>query len=844
VLFQRRFRGYDQAPQECTIRKMLAAAAGPHPPRLPPHVHHRRRNVDPGANDKEYGGMKLRIVASALGALVLLAASLTTGLATGRAAAAARSPLAWSAGKAIDLAAGDPRAVSCAPASSFCVAVDYEGSALTYNGTAWSLPASIDQAGELTAISCFSASFCAAADRFGQVLTYDGSHWSAPAVVNGITDLEAMSCPTSTFCVGAGAGIATYNAGTWTETNLAGFSGLLVSVSCQSASFCVAVDTQGEALVYDGAWNSPQDIDGSNFLTSVSCYAAGSCIAVDRSDNALSLSDGTWTTTSNVVTTVNGLASVSCVSASFCVAVSQEAGTAVIYTGSWSTATTVDSSSFPTSISCASTALCVVVDQGGYAFEYKSSDWTVPMAVDPGRTLAGISCSAATACAAVDTAGNVLTYSGSAWSTARVDPDLYLKSISCVQSGFCAAVDQVGHALTYTNGRWSAPANIDPGGALFSVSCASAVFCMAVDERGQAFKFDGMAWSGASDLDSDVLIQSVSCPTAQFCVAADQDSNVMIFNGTKWSAPSLLEPESSYATAVSCVSPSFCMAVDDNGHYLTYNGKSWTSPVPFDGAEPFAVSCATPSYCAAVDHSGSAYVYDGSSWTGGALAASPFVAVSCPSAGPCYAIASDGYVYEDALAPTTTTLSFVPASIVYGKEQAETLHVSVAAASGTPAGAVTVRGGSRVVCAITLVAAKGSCKLTATDLPAGRNALIATYSGSSDDASSHTTRTLSVSEAATRTALTVSAARIRVGHEQSERLAVKATPRYAGIATGTVKVTAGSKKICTIALRSGKGSCALSARQLSTGTYELVANYSGSADFTRSTSARERLTVT
>src|SRR5579863_8156919 len=120
--------------------------------------------------------MEFRVAVSALGALAMLAAGLTTSTA----AAAPRSQLAWSAGKAIDLAAGDPRSVSCAAASSFCVAVDYEGSALTYNGTAWSLPANIDPAGHLTAVSCFSASFCAAADGFGHVLTYQGSHWSAP----------------------------------------------------------------------------------------------------------------------------------------------------------------------------------------------------------------------------------------------------------------------------------------------------------------------------------------------------------------------------------------------------------------------------------------------------------------------------------------------------------------------------------------------------------------------------------------------------------------------------------------------------------------------------------------
>jgi hypothetical protein len=50
--------------------------------------------------------------------------------------------------------------------------------------------------------------------------------------------------------------------------------------------------------------------------------------------------------------------------------------------------------------------------------------------------------------------------------------------------------------------------------------------------------------------------------------------------------------------------------------------------------------------------------------------------------------------------------------------------------------------------------------------------------------------------------------------------------------------------LCTITLASGAGSCKpLLARELSTGTYYLVATYGGSANFKGSTSAKETLTV-
>jgi hypothetical protein len=61
--------------------------------------------------------------------------------------------------------------------------------------------------------------------------------------------------------------------------------------------------------------------------------------------------------------------------------------------------------------------------------------------------------------------------------------------------------------------------------------------------------------------------------------------------------------------------------------------------------------------------------------------------------------------------------------------------------------------------------------------------------------------------------------------------------------TGTVTVKASSTTLCAITLTTGSGSCKLSAKELAAGTYYLVATYGGSADFGRSASAKETLTV-
>jgi len=439
----------------------------------------------------------------------------------------------------------------------------------------------------------------------------------------------------------------------------------------------------------------------------------------------------------------------------------------------------------------------------------------------------------------------VLTYNGSTWSAPHlVDHDLYLKSISCVASGFCAAVDEGGNALTYEHGAWSSPVAIDSGKAPFSVSCASSTFCMAVDSDGNALKFNGTSWSSATPLDPSWLIQSVSCPTSHFCVAVDQDSKVFTYNGTRWSAGSVIETGGNYAIAVSCVSASYCLAVDTGGNSLTYNGRSWSTPQPYDTPnEPWAVSCPSENFCAAVDYSGNASVDDAGRWTNTFLGGGPMVSVSCAAVDSCVAISKAGYAFTEGLPATTTSLTFSTSSASYGDEGAEALRVAVSAGSGTPSGFVGVRAGAAPVCTIALAAGRGSCRLSATGLTAGEDALTASYSGSTQFAGSSVTETLRIARASTKVDLTLSKTRVAYGHEQAEKLRVTVTPAHAGRPTGRVVVKAGHVRICTITLVAGKGSCTLSATKLNVGTHSLLAGYQQSRDFDASASARHTLKV-
>ncbi|MCL5445891.1 MAG: hypothetical protein M1350_00485, partial [Actinobacteria bacterium] len=59
-------------------------------------------------------------------------------------------------------------------------------------------------------------------------------------------------------------------------------SEILISLwSYLAISFCIGVDSEGNALTWNGSSWSSQDIDGTNNLVSVSCPSVFGCMAVD-----------------------------------------------------------------------------------------------------------------------------------------------------------------------------------------------------------------------------------------------------------------------------------------------------------------------------------------------------------------------------------------------------------------------------------------------------------------------------------------------------------------------------------------------------------------------------------
>ena len=110
--------------------------------------------------------------------------------------------------------------------------------------------------------------------------------------------------------------------------------------------------------------------------------------------------------------------------------------------------------------------------------------------------------------------------------------------------------------------------------------------------------------------------------------------------------------------------------------------------------------------------------------------------------------------------------------------------------------------------------------------------------------SSAVSNSVTPAKATSKTVLRLSSKKVTYGDEKVEHLTVSVTAGHSGSTpTGTVTIKATRTTLCVIKLKSGKGSCTLSARKLKAGTYSLVATYGGSTNFGGSASAKEALTV-
>ena len=160
----------------------------------------------------------------------------------------------WSSRQLISGFAGIS-ASSCAT-PTFCAATS-GGEVALWDGSSWTAPTDIDVAGNLSSIGCPTPSFCAAVDANGNGVTYTGTSWTDPVSVDG--DLRSVSCPSPEFCAAVSAnGSQTgtpyiYNNDSWSDPDpQVDDVGLPLAVSCPSIAFCAVVDSDGHVFLGSG----------------------------------------------------------------------------------------------------------------------------------------------------------------------------------------------------------------------------------------------------------------------------------------------------------------------------------------------------------------------------------------------------------------------------------------------------------------------------------------------------------------------------------------------------------------------------------------------------------------
>ncbi|GAA1162239.1 beta strand repeat-containing protein [Streptomyces rhizosphaericus] len=175
---------------------------------------------------------------------------------------------------------------------------------------------------------------------------------------------------------------------------------------------------------------------------------------------------------------------------------------------------------------------------------------------------------------------------------------------------------------------------------------------------------------------------------------------------------------------------------------------------------------------------------------------------------------------------STTTLSFLPASPVCGQPVTLCAQVTVAAPSTcTPTGTVTftIAGGPTLTGTLD---ATGQACVTTTAIPVGTHAVTATYAGNTGVAGSSASGSVTVGQAASTTALTITPASPVCG--QSVTLCAQVTTTSPGTCapTGTVTFTIAGGPTLTGTLN-GSGQACVTTSAIPVGTHAVTATYGG-----------------
>jgi hypothetical protein len=461
----------------------------------------------------------------------------------------------------------------------------------------------------------------------------------------------------------------------------------------------------------------------------------------------------------------------------------------------------------------------------------------------------------------------LLSEKGGSWGRAQPVPGLAalagagggaaITSVACPASGYCVAVGYYGNDATVTSLSCASPGNCALGGEFMSASSSSSsspapglagsldlpsklASGRSLARFGQSARL-ALARAQASALQAGA--PQPAGPGAMKPFVASE-VNGRWGNATAPGIAGLTSSGQSFVNAVQCPAAGHCVASGaysvaatanaGGGFYVTQSGPGWSRAITNSTFAPVTLACSSAGNCTAAgsDARGVATVQREVNGAWGAASELPGATslaskgqkavlsqveyLACPSAGNCSA--AGAYATGSVTSPTGVE-SFV-ASQVNGAWSA----------AQVPPGLASLGTGGFAFATGLACASPANCVAGGDYMSAGALGGIGAFVLSE------------VPVRPTGTLIGLSTGTVVYGKEQAERVSVKVMA-HQGVPPGRVVVWAGSKAVCAIPLKAGKGSCLLTAKELRPGKYHLVARYAANAPYAQSTSVLRTLVV-
>ncbi|WP_076263404.1 hypothetical protein [Intrasporangium flavum] len=267
----------------------------------------------------------------------------------------------WTAAATFDPTSQWVADLSC-PTTTFCMATDYLGNAVRWNGAAWG---GMSRLGTFpSSVSCVAATWCMTVDQQqGTSRLWTGS-WQAPVTFDTVNPWTDVTCASTTACfVFQGLDVRRWNGRSWSAPARL-FTDAVSQAACAGPRFCIAMTWTGRFRTWNGtAWSSLRSSGVTN-PSRLTCPTGSFCMVESDSDLYSTFDGSSWAVRRTVPEYFDTL---SCSAPTRCVGTSYQGNVRTWNGSSWSLA--------PTTLPFQALQL-VCLPGRCMAVGYESSSWT------------------------------------------------------------------------------------------------------------------------------------------------------------------------------------------------------------------------------------------------------------------------------------------------------------------------------------------------------------------------------------------------------------------------------------------------------------------------------------